>query len=120
MVYGGLRDLSSFPTRRSSDLPDKFQVFLPANHREFPFTGVFTGFLTVGLWYSCTSQHMVQRVLSAKNEWHARMGVILAGFLHIITPAFFVLPGIAAVKLFPGLAKADDAYLLLVKALVPT
>jgi SSS family solute:Na+ symporter len=48
------------------------------------------------------------------------MGVILAGFLHIITPAFFVLPGIAAVKLYPDLEKPDNAYLLLVKSLVPT
>src|SRR5438093_306537 len=107
-------------TRLAHEMPDKFQVFLPANHPEFPFTGVFTGFLTVGLWYSCASQHMVQRVLSAKDEWHARMGVILAGFLHVITPAFFVLPGIAAIKLFPDMAKPDNAYLLLVKSLVPT
>jgi len=31
--------------------PEKFQVFLPVAHERFPITGVFTGFLTVGLWY---------------------------------------------------------------------
>src|SRR5438477_2405156 len=31
------------------DNPEKFQVILPATHERFPFTGVFTGFLTVGL-----------------------------------------------------------------------
>ena len=61
--------------------PEKFQVFHPPTHKPFPFTGVFTGFLTVGIWYSCTSQHMVQRVLSTKDEWHARMGVVSAGLL---------------------------------------
>ena len=61
------------------------------------------GFLTVGIWYSCTSQHMVQRVLGAKDEWHARMGVVGAGYLRIITPFFFVLPGIIAFKMFPNL-----------------
>jgi len=66
---------------------------LPPTHERFPVTGVFTGFLTVGIWYSCTSQHMVQRVLGAKDEWHARMGVVSAGYLRIITPLFFVLPG---------------------------
>src|SRR5437763_10521276 len=111
MVYGGLRDLSSFPTRRSSDLPDKFQVFLPATHERFPFTGVFTGFLTVGLWYSCTSQHMVQRVLAAKDEYHARMGVVGAGVLHIITPLFFTVPGIIAFALYPNLPDPDASYL---------
>jgi SSS family solute:Na+ symporter len=102
------------------EFPEKFQVFHPPTHKPFPFTGVFTGFLTVGIWYSCASQHMVQRVLSAKNEWHARMGVVTAGFLHIITPFFFIVPGIVAFKLFPNLDRPDQAYLNLVKTLVPT
>jgi SSS family solute:Na+ symporter len=102
------------------EYPEKFQMFHPPTSKPFPFTGVFTGFLTVGIWYSCTSQHIVQRVLGAKNEWHARMGVIGAGFLHIITPFFFILPGIAAFKLFPHLEKPDQAYLVLVKTLVPS
>ena len=66
---------------------------------------------------------IVQRVLSAKNEWHARMGVVSAGFLRILTPLFFVIPGIAAYKLFPELEatrRQDQAYLLLVKTLIPT
>jgi solute:Na+ symporter, SSS family len=100
--------------------PEKFQMFHAPTSKPFPFTGVFTGFLTVGIWYSCTSQHIVQRVLGAKNEWHARMGVICAGFLHIITPCFFVLPGLLAYKLFPHLDRPDQAYLMLVKSLVPT
>lgn len=103
-----------------SDFPERFQVFHPPTHKPFPFTGVFTGFLTVGIWYSCTSQHMVQRVLSAKDEWHARMGVVCAGFLHIITPFFFVVPGIVAFKLFPHIERPDQTYLTLVKTFVPT
>lgn len=101
------------------EYPEKFQMFHSPTSKPFPFTGVFTGFLTVGIWYSCTSQHIVQRVLGAKNEWHARMGVICAGFLHIITPFFFILPGILAFKLFPHLEKPDQAYLELVKTLIP-
>jgi SSS family solute:Na+ symporter len=99
--------------------PQKFQVFLPVTHEKFPFTGVFTGFLTVGIWYTCTSQHMVQRVLAAKDEWHARMGVIGAGFLHIVTPFFFVFPGVLAYKILgPELKPTDSAYLALVQKLV--
>ena len=75
------------------EYPDKFQVFLPVTHERFPVTGVFTGFLTVGIWYSCTSQHIVQRVLAAKDEYNARMGVVGAGFLHVVTPFFFTVPG---------------------------
>src|SRR4029434_4630291 len=57
---------------------------------------------------------MVQRVLGAKDEWHARMGVVGAGYLRIITPLFFVLPGIIAFKLFPNLPRQDMASLELV------
>lgn len=101
------------------EFPEKFQMFHKPSSKPFPVTGVFTGFLTVGIWYSCTSQHIVQRVLGAKDEWNARMGVVCAGFLHIITPCFFVLPGILAFKLFPHLERPDQAYLVLVKNLIP-
>src|SRR5437762_3439402 len=100
--------------------PERFQMFKPPSHPVFPVTGVFTGFLSVGIWYSCTSQHIVQRVLSAKDEWHARVGVVCAGFLHIIMPFFFIVPGVLAFKMFPNLAHPDQAYLLLVKELIPT
>ena len=100
--------------------PEHFQMFKPPTHKPFPFTGVFTGFLSVGIWYSCTSQHMVQRVLAAKDEWHARVGVVCAGFLHIIMPFFFIVPGIIAFKMFPHLKHPDQAYLVLVKEFIPT
>jgi SSS family solute:Na+ symporter len=103
-----------------SEHPEHFQVFKPPTHKPFPFTGVFTGFLSVGIWYSCTSQHMVQRVLSAKDEWNARIGVVCAGFLHTIMPFFFIIPGIIALKMFPNLPHPDRAYLALVKELIPT
>jgi len=102
------------------DHPEHFQMFKPPSSKPFPFTGVFTGFLSVGIWYTCTSQHMVQRVLAAKDEWHARVGVICAGFLHVIMPFFFIVPGIIALKMFPNLPHPDQAYLVLVKELIPT
>lgn len=102
------------------DHPLRFQTFLPVTHEKFPFTGVFTGFLTVGIWYNCTSQHIVQRALGAKDEWHARMGVVGAGYLHIVTPFFFVLPGLIAFSLIPHLGRSDEAYLSMVQLLVPT
>jgi SSS family solute:Na+ symporter len=40
--------------------------------------------------------------------------------LRIVTPFFFVLPGIIAFKLFPNLPRQDMAYLELVKVLIPT
>jgi solute:Na+ symporter, SSS family len=109
-------DLSGF----IRDHNETFQMFKPPSDKIFPVTGVFTGFLSVGIWYSCTSQHMVQRVLSAKDEWNARMGVVLAGFLHVIMPFFFIVPGVLAFKMFPDLKNPDEAYLVMVKHLIPT
>jgi SSS family solute:Na+ symporter len=107
-------------TQFIADHNEHFQVFKPPTHKPFPLTGVFTGFLSVGIWYSCTSQHMVQRVLAAKDEWHARMGVVCAGFLHVILPFFFIVPGIVALKLYPQLPHPDQAYLVLVRELIPS
>ena len=109
---GGLMKLAA-------DLPQKFQVFHSARHELFPWTGVFTSFLSVGIWYNCTSQHIVQRCLGAKDEWNARTGVVTAGFLHIFLPALFVLPGIIAFKLFPHMQRPDQSYIVLVESLVP-
>jgi SSS family solute:Na+ symporter len=47
------------------------------------------------------------------------MGVIGAGFLHIITPFFFVFPGVLAYKILgPNFKPGDAAYLTLVERLV--
>src|SRR5262249_6118143 len=115
----GLREVGGLP-RLVADHPEKFQVFLPATHERFPFTGVFTGFLTVGLWYSCTSQHIVQRVLAAKDEYNARLGAVGAGVLHVLPPFFSTLPGVIAFALRPDLPRGDAAYLTLVQTLIPT
>lgn len=101
------------------EYPEKFQVFHGVKNQTFPFTGVFTSFLSVGIWYNCTSQHIVQRCLGAKDEWNARMGVVTAGFLHIVLPFLFVVPGIIAFKLYPHMAQPDQSYILLVESLVP-
>ena len=50
------------------EAPEKFQLFHGVRHPLFPFTGVFTSFLSVGIWYRCTSQHIVQQF-----AWRPRM-----------------------------------------------
>lgn len=115
----GLRQVGGLP-QLMADVPLKFHLYHPPTDPLFPWTGVFTGFLSVGIWYNCTSQHLVQRCLAAKNEWHARMGVVAAGFIHVFTPLLFTIPGIIAFRLFPHLSRPDDAYVYLVKALIPT
>ena len=99
--------------------PEKFQLIYPATDKDYPWFGVYTRLLSVGIWYNCTNQFIVQRCLGAKDEWHGRMGVVFAGFMQNLLPFLVVVPGIVAFQLFPGLADPDQAYPKLVKELVP-
>src|SRR5881296_2891762 len=97
-----------------------FSMWKPSNHPDFPWTGIVFGAPILGIWYWCTDQHIVQRVLAAKNIKEARTGTIFAGYLKILPVFIFVLPGIVAVALFPELRNSPDAaYPTLVTRLLP-
>ncbi len=99
--------------------PHKFSMIYPATDPNYPWFGIFTLFLSIGIWYNCTNQFIVQRCLGARSEWDARMGVIFAGFMKLAIPFLVVLPGIVAFRLFPGLHDPDEAYPTLVRKIVP-
>ena len=69
-----------------------------ASDPDFPWTGIFFGAPILGIWYWCTDQVIVQRVLSARDEGHAKAGTIFAGFLKILPVFMLVLPGIIALS----------------------
>ena len=48
--------------------PDFFHMIKPSTDPDFPWTGIFFGAPILGIWYWCTDQIIVQRVLGAKNE----------------------------------------------------
>jgi SSS family solute:Na+ symporter len=109
---GGLHDLMLAS-------PEKFKIIYPITDKEYPWLGVWSVFISVGVWYNCTNQFIVQRCLGARSEWDARMGVVFAGFMKIVLPLLVVIPGIVAFKLFPGLKDTDQAFPSLVRELVP-
>jgi solute:Na+ symporter, SSS family len=111
---GGLEHL------RTMVPPDYFHMMKPASDPNFPWTGIFFGAPILGIWYWCTDQVIVQRVLSARDEGHAKAGTIFAGFLKILPVFMLVLPGIIAFALFPEQVKKPDfAYPTLVLNLLP-
>ncbi len=102
------------------NLPEKFIVFYPPTHELIPWTGLLMGMFSVGIWYSCANQFMVQRCLGAKSEWDARMGVVMAGFTKAILPFVVVVPGIIAFYLFQDrLSDGDQAWPFMVKEFLP-
>ena len=48
----------------------------------------------IGLWYWCTDQYIVQRMLGAPNEQQARRGTIFAALLKLLPVFLFIIPGI--------------------------
>ncbi len=91
-------------------VPDGFfNMWKSINHPDFPWTGIIFGAPILAVWYWCTDQYVVQRVLSAKNITQARRGSIFAGFLKILPLFLFVLPGILATAMASkGLLDLED------------
>src|SRR6201988_4642835 len=116
----GLHRVGGLEHLRTRVPPSSFHMMKPAPDSQFPSTGIFFGAPILGIWYWCTDQVIVQRVLSARDEGHAKAGTIFAGFLKILPVFLLVLPGIIAYALFPEqVVKPDYAYPTLVLTLLP-
>ncbi|MGH2567355.1 MAG: sodium:solute symporter, partial [Bacteroidota bacterium] len=101
---------------------DFFSIWKSFDHPDFPWTGILFGAPILGVWYWCTDQYIVQRVLAARNLREARAGTIFAGFLKILPVFIFVLPGVIATALYSDIsgAEADQAFPSLVTRLLPS
>jgi SSS family solute:Na+ symporter len=97
-------------------LPESyFTLFNSVSDPDIPWTGIVFGAPILALWYWCSDQYIVQRVLSAKSVNDARNGTLLTGFLKILPVFILVIPGLAAAVIFPGI-KGDQAYPALVSS----
>jgi SSS family solute:Na+ symporter len=119
----GLSQLGGWHAMRSAVDPSFFDMWQPATHPSFPWTGIVFGAPILGVWYWCTDQYIVQRVLSARGIDDARRGSIFGGFLKLLPLFIFVIPGIVAAGLVRTghlhIARADQAFPEMVRALLP-
>src|SRR2546425_9058467 len=125
----GLHRVGGFAGLRAGVPASYFHMIKPVSDPDFPWTGIFFGAPILGIWYWCTDQVIVQRVLSAKDEGHAKAATIFAGFLKILPVFMLVLPGLIAVALYRDLFKfgpngevlnGDIAYPTMIINLLPT
>lgn len=80
--------------------PVKLTVMRSADDSSnLPWYSVLLGYPVIGIWYWCADQTIVQRVLGAKDENHARIGPLFAGFIKILPVFIFVLPGLICLAL---------------------
>jgi len=96
----------------------EWRLLLPADHPTFPWTMFLGGVVCISIFYCAANQFIVQRVLAAKDEWHARMGVVLTDYLKLLLPLIIVVPGLMAHQLYPSLEKSDMAFPTLVRDLL--
>src|ERR1044072_6984459 len=74
---------------------------------KYPWPGMLLCAPIIGLWYWCTDQYIVERVLGAPNETEARRGSTFAAFLKL-TPVFlFIIPGMICFALAKSGINAD-------------
>lgn len=94
--------------------PEKFDMILSADNPHYmslPGISVLVG----GMWimnlsYWGFNQYIIQRALAAKSLDEAHKGIAFAAFLKLLMPIIVVLPGLAAVVLYPALSAPDQAY----------
>jgi SSS family solute:Na+ symporter len=114
----GLSQAGGMEGLRAALPPDFFHMIKPMSDPAFPWTGIFLGAPILGIWYWCTDQVIVQRVLGARSEEDARGGAIFCGLLKILPVFVLVLPGLIARALYPEI-RGDEAYPTLVVRLLP-
>jgi SSS family solute:Na+ symporter len=127
LTFIGLQHAGGMEGLRAMVPASYFHMMRPASDPDFPWTGIFFVAPILGLWSWCTVQVILQRVLSAKDEGHAKAGAIFAGFLKILPVFILVLPGLIAFALYRDSFKVvngvvqngDIAYPMLVINLLP-
>ena len=82
---------------------------------------ILLGYPVMGIWYWCTDQTHVQRVLSARSVDDAQKGSLFAGILKILPVFILVLPGIIGYVLFKDIigTDANQTFPVLIKELLP-
>ncbi len=103
----------------------------------YPWLGMLICAPIIGMWYWCTDQYIVQRMLGSANLTEARRGTIAAAFLKLLPVFIFIIPGLICFALatsgkIPDIsaalldadgniinANAQQAYPLLVAKILP-
>ena len=113
---------------RDSGGLERLSMMRPAGDASaMPWYSVLLGYPVLGIWYWCADQTIVQRVLGARDENHARVGPLFCGFIKILPVFIFVMPGLFAYTLarsgrldLSGMSNSKAIYTLMITQLLPT
>jgi SSS family solute:Na+ symporter len=115
----GIHNLSQL---KAAVKPDQLSMLQAKNSAGLAWYAVFLGYPILGIWYWCSDQTIVQRVLGAKTQRDAQIGPLFAGLLKIFPVFIMVFPGVIGYVLFKDVIGADSNQTLpvLIKQLIPT
>jgi solute:Na+ symporter, SSS family len=118
----------AMPHMTEADTYNRLSVIQPADHPVMPWPSLIFMVFSISIWYNVLNQFMIQRVLGAKNMYHARMGIVFAGFMKVLLPLIVVVPGLILFAMKPEILagpwdsvqeSADKGYVSLIQQLVP-
>ncbi|MFT4154542.1 solute:sodium symporter family transporter [Parafilimonas sp.] len=84
-----------------------------------PFSTIFTGMIIINLFYWGTEQVIVQQALSGKNLAEIQKGIAVACMGKLLNPMLFVLPGVLAVHLMPGIENSVEVFPRMISLVTP-
>jgi SSS family solute:Na+ symporter len=116
----GDRGVSSFVELRDAAAPGQLDML--QSDGGYAWYALLLGYPVLGVWYWCSDQTIVQRVLGARSERDAQLGPLFAGFLKILPVPLMVLPGVIGWVLFRDEigATPDSTLIVLIQQLLPT
>ena len=82
--------------------PGQISMIHTDNSVGLAWYAVLLGYPILGIWYWCTDQTIVQRVLAARSEHDAQIGPLFAGFIKILPVFIMVFPGVVGYVLSKG------------------
>ncbi len=114
--------IHSFDQFRAALRPGQLNMIHTDNHAGLAWYAILLGYPVLGVWYWCSDQTIVQRVLGARTQRDAQVGAIFAGFLKILPVFIMVVPGVIGYVLFRHIIGPDSNQALptLIDKLTPT
>ena len=124
LTFMGLDAVGGWGELKSTVGADYFNMWRPNSDPDYPWLPLFITSTIVGIWYWCTDQVIVQRVLTAKNIKEGRRGSIFGALLKLMPVFLFLIPGVVALGLkMQGKLdwdSPDEAFPVLMSNLLPS
>jgi len=124
LTYLGLDAVGGWGELKNTVGADYFNMWRPNSDPDYPWLPLFITSTVVGIWYWCTDQVIVQRVLTAKNIKEGRRGSIFGALLKLMPVFLFLIPGVIALALkMQGKLdwdSPDEAFPVLMSNLMPS